>query len=78
MRCETQREVDHYWQRLGDGGSFSRCGWLKDRYGLSWQVVPTALTDMLGGSDGARAARMLQAMMPMGKLDIAALLKAAG
>ena len=78
IRCETQAEVDHFWTRLGAGGSLSQCGWLKDRYGLSWQVVPSALMDLLASPDGARAARVMQAMMGMGKLEIAPLLKAAG
>ncbi|WP_418317913.1 VOC family protein [Piscinibacter sakaiensis] len=78
VRCETQPELDFFWDSLGDGGSTGQCGWLKDRYGLSWQIVPTALTDILGGADRDRAARIMQAMMPMTKLDIATLLKAAG
>ena len=77
IRCQTQAEVDHYWSRLGEGGSFSRCGWLKDRYGVSWQVVPTVLVDLLAGPDAARAARVMQLMMGMGKLEIAPLLQAA-
>ena len=77
VRCETQAEVDHYWQRLAEGGSHSACGWLKDRYGLSWQVVPTVLVEILGGTDTARAARVMNAMMGMGNLEIAPLLAAA-
>ncbi len=78
VRCENQVEVDYFWDRLSEGGSGGQCGWLKDRFGLSWQIVPTALTDVLGGKDPARAARVMEAMMPMTKLDIARLMKAAG
>ena len=77
IRCGSQAEVDHYWARLTDGGSAGQCGWLKDCYGLSWQVVPTVLLDLLAGPDGARAARVMKAMMTMAKLDIAALQRAA-
>ena len=77
IRCGSQAEVDHYWGLLTEGGSASQCGWLKDRYGLSWQVVPTALLDLLASPDGVRAARVMSAMMTMGKLDIASLQPAA-
>lgn len=74
VRCESQAEVDHYWQRLAEGGSHSRCGWLKDRYGLSWQVVPTLLPDLLASTEPGVAARAMRRMMAMGKLEIAPLL----
>ena len=77
IRCGSQAEVDHFWSRLTEGGSASQCGWLKDRYGLSWQVVPTVLPDLLAGPDGARAGRVMNAMMSMGKIDIATLQRAA-
>lgn len=73
VNCESQEEVDHYWQRLGEGGSYQPCGWLKDRYGLSWQIIPAAMSRMLQDNDRTRAARVMQAMMKMGKIDIAAL-----
>jgi predicted 3-demethylubiquinone-9 3-methyltransferase (glyoxalase superfamily) len=78
ISCTDQAEVDHYWDALiADGGEEGQCGWLKDRYGLSWQVVPTALPELLGDPDPGRAQRALQAMMTMRKLDIAALHAAA-
>jgi predicted 3-demethylubiquinone-9 3-methyltransferase (glyoxalase superfamily) len=75
--CESQEEVDHYWNKLGEGGNFSQCGWLKDKYGLSWQIVPTALPRLLGDPDKAKANRAMQAMLKMQKLDIAKLEAAA-
>jgi predicted 3-demethylubiquinone-9 3-methyltransferase (glyoxalase superfamily) len=77
ITCETQDEIDHYWERLSDGGSEGPCGWLKDRYGLSWQVVPDGLDDLFSDADQARAARAMQAMFGMRKLDVAALQAAA-
>jgi len=72
--CADQAEVDRLWDALcADGGKPERCGWLKDRYGLSWQIVPTALVQYLGGADRAGAQRAMQAMLQMGKLDIAGL-----
>ncbi len=70
VRCETQEEVDELWARLTDGGSEGPCGWLKDRYGLSWQIVPTALYELLGDPDPAAAQRAMAAMFKMKKLDI--------
>ena len=75
--CTTQAEVDHYWDHLLEGGTAQRCGWLKDRYGLSWQIVPRVLVELLSGSDSARAGRVMQAMFGMVKLDIAKLQQAA-
>jgi predicted 3-demethylubiquinone-9 3-methyltransferase (glyoxalase superfamily) len=71
--CETQAEIDYYWGRLSEGGEEGPCGWLKDRYGLSWQVVPTGMEEMLNDPDPERAQRAMQAMLGMGKIDIAAL-----
>jgi predicted 3-demethylubiquinone-9 3-methyltransferase (glyoxalase superfamily) len=76
IECATQAEVDHLSEALSDGGSIEQCGWLKDRYGVSWQIVPRALIEMLGDRDTAKAARVMAAMMQMVKLDIAALKKA--
>jgi predicted 3-demethylubiquinone-9 3-methyltransferase (glyoxalase superfamily) len=76
--CADQDEVDHFWQRLLEGGGQeSMCGWLKDRYGLSWQVVPAGLEELLGDRDTGRATRATEAMLSMRKLDIAALRAAA-
>jgi len=75
--CETQDEVDYYWQRLSEGGKEGQCGWLKDKYGLSWQVTPTGMEELFAGADPERARRSMQAMLGMGKLDIAALRSAA-
>ncbi len=73
IECEDQAEVDRLWDALADGGKTEVCGWLKDRYGLSWQIVPKALGEMMKDPDRARARRVAQAMMKMGKLDVAAL-----
>jgi predicted 3-demethylubiquinone-9 3-methyltransferase (glyoxalase superfamily) len=75
--CETQDEVDHYWSRLGEGGEEGPCGWLKDRFGLSWQIVPTALPKLLSDPDREKAQRVMAAMLQMRKLDIAGLERAA-
>lgn len=75
--CESQAEVDEYWARLSDGGEEGPCGWLKDRYGLSWQVVPEGMYELLADPDTARTERAMAAMLQMGKLDLAALQKAA-
>jgi predicted 3-demethylubiquinone-9 3-methyltransferase (glyoxalase superfamily) len=74
VSCEDQREVDELWDKLlSDGGSPSMCGWLKDRYGVSWQIVPKQLGELLGDSDQAKAGRVMEAMLKMVKLDVAAL-----
>ncbi|WP_128543521.1 VOC family protein [Larkinella soli] len=73
IRCETQEEIDRYWEALSEGGQPGRCGWLKDRYGLSWQVVPTALDEMLKAGDPEKSKRVMQALMQMDKLDMAGL-----
>ncbi|MEZ4732980.1 MAG: VOC family protein [Caldilineaceae bacterium] len=73
VKCETQAEVDYYWEKLTEGGSEEPCGWLKDKYGLSWQIIPNALGELLGAPDREKAGRALQAMLQMRKLDIAAL-----
>jgi predicted 3-demethylubiquinone-9 3-methyltransferase (glyoxalase superfamily) len=75
--CETQEEVDYYWERLTDGGSESQCGWLKDRYGVSWQVVPTGMEELFADRDPERARRAMEAMLQMRKLDIQTLRNAA-
>jgi predicted 3-demethylubiquinone-9 3-methyltransferase (glyoxalase superfamily) len=77
VNCETQAEVDELWAKLtADGGEESRCGWLKDKYGLSWQIIPTTLGRLLGDPDPAKAGRAMQAMLQMNKIDIAALERA--
>jgi len=77
VTCRTQEEVDHYWTSLTAGGSENVCGWLKDRYGLCWQIVPEQLPRLLGDPDPARAKAAMEAMLTMRKLDIAALEQAA-
>lgn len=76
VNCETQEEVDELWAKLTEGGEEGQCGWLKDRYGLSWQIVPTALGQMLGDPDPEKSQRVMQAMLQMQKLDIAGLRRA--
>lgn len=77
IKCETQEEIDNYWTRLIEGGGEPQpCGWLKDKFGLSWQVIPNALGTMLQDKDPAKAQRTMEAMMKMSKLDIATLKKA--
>jgi len=73
VKCDTQAELDRYWNALLAGGSAEQCGWLKDRFGLSWQIVPTVLGEMMGSPDRAKAKRAADAMMHMVKLDIATL-----
>ena len=76
VNCETQSEVDELWEKLSAGGGKSRCGWLKDKYGLSWQIIPSALGTLLHDKDAAKAKRVMQAMMQMTKIDIKALQQA--
>ena len=77
IKCADQAEVDYYWDRLLEGGTPSQCGWLKDKFGLSWQVTPTQLLELNSDPDPAKAARVMAAMLKMGKIDIAALEAAA-
>ena len=77
MSCTDQDEVDRYWDTLSAGGEPGPCGWLKDRFGLSWQIVPTALPELLGDPDPGRAERAMTAMMGMTKIDVAELRRAA-
>jgi predicted 3-demethylubiquinone-9 3-methyltransferase (glyoxalase superfamily) len=77
VSCETQAEIDGLWAKLSaDGGAPGRCGWLKDKFGLSWQVVPAALTRMLGDTDAAKSGRVVSVMMQMDKLDLGRLQQA--
>jgi predicted 3-demethylubiquinone-9 3-methyltransferase (glyoxalase superfamily) len=73
VMCETQAEIDDFWSKLSRGGQEGVCGWLKDKYGLSWQVVPTVLPTMLSGADGAKSERVMNALMKMKKFDLDAL-----
>ena len=68
--CKTQAEVDELWEKLSAGGEKSRCGWLKDKYGLSWQIIPSALSELMRDKDPAKARRVMEAMMKMSKIDI--------
>ena len=76
VNCETQQEVDALWEKLSEGGEKGQCGWLKDKYGLSWQVIPTALGELLQDKDAEKANRAMQAMLKMSKIDIAELRRA--
>lgn len=76
ISCETQEEVDYYWKKLSAGGSEGRCGWLKDQFGLSWQVVPTALSRLLQAGNAQKSQNVMRAMMQMGKMDIQSLQEA--
>jgi predicted 3-demethylubiquinone-9 3-methyltransferase (glyoxalase superfamily) len=78
VNCETQEELDHYWDNLLEGGAPSQCGWLSDRFGVSWQIVPNRLGELMSDPDPERATRVMQAMLRMVKLDIAQLEAAAG
>jgi predicted 3-demethylubiquinone-9 3-methyltransferase (glyoxalase superfamily) len=77
VNCETQAEVDELWQKLTEGGAESQCGWLVDRFGLSWQIIPSILPKLLGDPDREKAGRAMNAMLKMKKIDIAALERAA-
>ncbi len=77
VECATQAEIDHLWEALADGGEPLRCGWLKDRFGLTWQLIPEQLPQWLGGGDAAQAQRVMAVMLPMTRLDCAALQRAA-
>ncbi len=74
--CETQEEVDEFWEKLSEGGEKSRCGWLKDKYGLSWQIVPTVLAELYQDKDAEKTKRVMQVMLKMDKLDIKTLKQA--
>jgi predicted 3-demethylubiquinone-9 3-methyltransferase (glyoxalase superfamily) len=74
--CKTQQEVDELWEKLSDGGQQGQCGWLKDKYGLSWQIVPSVLVEMLQDKDAEKSKRVMQSMLQMRKIDIAHLKKA--
>lgn len=74
--CETQQDVDELWEKLSDGGQKGQCGWLKDKFGLSWQIIPSALVEMLQDPDAEKSHRVMQAMLQMGRIDIARLRQA--
>jgi predicted 3-demethylubiquinone-9 3-methyltransferase (glyoxalase superfamily) len=76
VNCETQQEVDELWEKLSEGGKKDRCGWLKDKYGLSWQIIPSALGRMLGDKDPEKSKRVMEAMLQMDKIDIKGLREA--
>ena len=76
VHCDTQKEVDWFWEKLSEGGEKEQCGWVKDKFGVTWQIVPTILGELLGDSDPEKARRVTQAMLQMNKLDIARLKQA--
>ena len=76
MNCETQQEVDELWEKLSEGGEKGRCGWLKDKYGLSWQIIPSVLGELMQDKDAKKSEKVRQAMLQMGKIDIKALKQA--
>jgi len=76
VTCRTQKEIDYFWKELSAGGETQQCGWLKDKFGVSWQIVPAVLSDLLDDDDAEKAERAMQAMLQMKKLDIAKLKKA--
>ena len=77
VSCETQEEVDYYWEKLSEGGTTQQCGWLKDRFGVSWQITPAVSPRLLSDPDGRKAGRVMQAMLKMARIDIPALEEAA-
>jgi predicted 3-demethylubiquinone-9 3-methyltransferase (glyoxalase superfamily) len=77
VNCETQEEVDHFWEKLSAGGEERQCGWLKDKFGISWQIVPTILGKLMQDKDAKKSGRVMKAMLQMHKLDIAVLKRAA-
>lgn len=78
VHCDTQDEIDHFWNALSEGGEEGQCGWLKDKFGLSWQVIPSLLLELMSGPDATKAQRVTQAFMQMRKFDLAALERASG
>ena len=76
VNCETQEEVDAFWDKLSEGGEKQQCGWLKDKYGLSWQIVPTVLGEMMQDKDAEKSQRVMKAMLQMNKMDVARLKQA--
>jgi len=76
VSCESQEEVDEFWEKLSEGGEKGQCGWLKDKYGVSWQIVPTALGELLSDKDAEKSQRVMQAMLQMSKIEIAGLKQA--
>jgi predicted 3-demethylubiquinone-9 3-methyltransferase (glyoxalase superfamily) len=76
VNCETQEEIDYFWEKLSTGGSEGRCGWLKDKFGVSWQIIPPILGDMLNDDDDEKSQRVMQAMLQMDKINIAGLKRA--
>lgn len=78
VKCDTQKEIDTFWEKLSEGGEKGVCGWLKDKFGLSWQIVPTMLSDMMQDKDAEKTNRVMEAVLQMKKLDIARLQEAYG
>ncbi|HSX00366.1 MAG TPA: VOC family protein [Patescibacteria group bacterium] len=76
VTCEDQKEVDYFWEKLGKGGQYQPCGWLKDKFGVSWQIIPKALGELMQDPDVAKAQKVMQAMLKMSKIDVATLQKA--
>ena len=76
VNCETQEEVDHLWEKLSEGGEPGQCGWLKDRFGVSWQIIPSALGELMQNKDPEKSKRVMEAMLKMTKIDIQALRQA--